>query len=238
MGPEAQQAHRLDRTLPWATLTHQLRDIWRPEAGRIHLRPSAMGITVVDLSPSRPQLWCGDIASHRTARDRLAQILASPPVAGPLRQTGEKELQSWLIAEAYRNGGVLTHLAPNMHFVTDEQHFAAEPKGFVCDLLAVRRTPSATIPVAIELKDKRLLTRLVQQVTNTAGVVDAQRDRFSHVFSAILGMEVKLDAACERWILWPANGQHAVDPWAGKLAAQGIEVRGYRADRGNFSIVR
>jgi len=93
------QARRLDNILPWARLAGDLIVSLRPHEHCLHLRASATGIRVVDLSPERPQLDRGKIASVAGAALCLQQIMASSSGASARRSTPEKALQSWLIAQ-------------------------------------------------------------------------------------------------------------------------------------------
>lgn len=129
--------------------------------------------------------------------------------------------------EAYAAGGQIAHLAPDMTFVTDEQRFPTQGKDVVCDLLAIRTSAQGTAPVVIELKTERQMSRLIEQVQAMADVVDAHRERFGRLFSAILSSSVVLDLPCERWMVWPAAPGHPVDPRASHLNGLGISVASY-----------
>jgi hypothetical protein len=218
-----QQVARLDAILPWARIVGELRGAWQPAEQLVHLRPSARGIRLVDLNSTRPQLACGLIERQRSAHAVFGRLIARAPGAEPARATPEKRLQSWLLAEAYQNDGRLVSLSPDLMLVTDEQKFPAEPKDFVCDLLAV----DGTAPVVIELKSERQMARLLQQVRTAAEVVDAHRDRFAALFAAILGRAVLLDQPCEKWIVWPAVVGHEIDPRGEELGLVGVRVVAY-----------
>lgn len=49
-------------------------------------------------------------------------------------------------------------------FVTDEISLPIKPRKIVCDLLALHVDGGRSTPVLTELKDSRILTRLVEQV--------------------------------------------------------------------------
>lgn len=229
------QAARLDSILPWARLTGELLVSMRPHEQHVHLRPSATGIRLVDLHPSRPQLDRGKIERSEGAAAKLRQLLDAVPGAPPGRPTPEKCLQSWLIAAAYRSAGKLAPLSNELTFVTDEQVFIQGNTKAVCDLLAIRRTKLGYAPAVIELKSKREMKRLVEQLTVAAHAIDSHRERFSSVFSAILARDVLLVDPCERWMVWPAS-EDAADPRTDELARQGIVVKGYRERKDGFSI--
>lgn len=224
------QAARIDDILPWARLVGELRDTWRPAEHMVHLRPSGTGVRLVDLDPVRPQLDRGKISRRQDARETLRRLLDQRPQGGPGRPTPEKRLQSWLIADAYRHQGRLEAMAPDLMFVTDEQRFLVGPKERICDMLAVQ----GSAPVVIELKSERQMKCLVEQLRVWADLIDAHRDRFARLFGAVLGRTVELDRPCEKWLVWPAAGSHAVDPRIRELADMGIRVVSYKESGQDF----
>jgi len=224
---DAEQAARLDAILPWAREVGALRGAWRPAEQLVHLRPSSRGIRVVDLDPERPQLDRGHIGASRSVPgnvyDALQRALDAHPTTVPARPTPEKRLQSWLIAEAYRHPAQCLPFAADLVFVTDEQVFPTESGKVVCDLLALRDGA----PAVVELKSAREMARLIKQLEDASEVVDLHRDRFAALYSAILGRDVALDRACERWLVWPALPGRDIEPRATELNALGIHVVSY-----------
>ena len=194
----ARQATHLDAILAWARRIDELRDLWHPAEQLVHLRPSSTGIRLVDLRPSRPQLDRGKIDSPASVRERFTRCLAKSYTNAPIRPTPEKRLQSWLLADAYRNGGTSPQLG--LELVIDEQRVPGQGKDVVSDLLALRHSAHGFAPVVIELKSERHMARLVDQVLAFADVVDAHRDCFAALFGAVLGRTVDLTLPCERWI--------------------------------------
>lgn len=232
---EEERAARIEQILPWARLAGSLTASWRPHEHGLHLRPSGTGIRVIDLSPARPQLDRGKISSRTDAVERFKQIVATSTGATLKRATPEKRLQSWLISEAYRHDRVMVSLSDQLTFVTDEQVFPADGARIVCDMLALRKVREGAVPVAIELKSRREMTRLEAQLDAIASIVDTHRTGFEQLFSAVLAKDVRLVGPCERWLVWPATSQ-ATDPRAAELTQRGVVVRGYREDRGRYSI--
>lgn len=106
----------------------------------------------------------------------------------------------------------------------------------VCDILALRRDSERCVPVLIELKDSRQLTRLVEQVVGYAELIDLHADLFAELFSALLGEDIRFDGPTERWIVWPAVGAGA-DPRTQELMDVGIRVAGYAVEGGQYSFV-
>jgi hypothetical protein len=224
------QANRIDAIQPWAKLAGELRDLVAASGQPVHLRPSGTGVSVVDLDPSRPQLERGRLTRTSGAPEKLRTILERSPGAPPRRPTPEKRLQAALIAEAYRCGGILASLGPDIEFVTDEQRFPGVDGDFLNDLLAIRTTERGPVPVTIELKSERSLTRLIAQVSQAASTVDLHLERFSRLCSALCGRNVTLSGPCERWVVWPALRGSEVEPRAAMFAAQGIVIATYREE--------
>jgi len=239
------QRERLGATVKWARkLRSNLQLILDEHGSRVHFRPSSTGITMVGLVPERPQ------------RGRRLQNLAS--LADDFeavftryccdidhgRPTEEKELQSFLIRESYRNGrriepingaSRLTDESVDLMFVTDEIALPLTNGKTVCDVLAFRRDGGRSTPVLLELKNARDLTRLVAQVEGYAALIDMHADLFAELFGALLGERIHFDAPTEKWIVWPA-ARPGPDPNEGKLASQGIRVVTYTKAAGRFDL--
>jgi hypothetical protein len=155
------------------------------------------------------------------------------------RITGEKALQSFLIAEAQTHGrrfasinsaSSTTDDPVELVFITDEIPLPVEGGKVVCDVLALRRDGGRSTPVLLELKDARMLTRLVEQVEGYGKLVDEHADLFAELFGALLGEQVTFDGPTERWIVWPAAGTEA-DPREEELRLKGIRVVTYTVDK-------
>jgi hypothetical protein len=160
------------------------------------------------------------------------------------RVTGEKALQSFLIRESYRNGRRLqpinvastpTNDPVDLTFITDEIPLPVEGGKIVCDVLALRRDGGRATPVLLELKEDRMLTRLVEQVVGYAALVDQHADLFADLFGALLGETIKFGAPTEKWIVWPAAGS-GPDPREAELGAKGIRVVAYEQHGGNYTL--
>lgn len=80
--------------------------------------------------------------------------------------------------------------------------------------------------VLLELKDARMLTRLVEQVDGYAKLVDEHAELFAELFGALLGEPVMFDGPTERWIVWPAAGA-GTDPREAELRKRGVRAVGY-----------
>lgn len=96
-----------------------------------------------------------------------------------------------------------------MVFVTDEIALPTSAEGtgrIVCDILALRASVDGIVPVVIELKTERQLTRLVEQVTDYAALVDEHADRFAELRSATFSAPAGVVNPCEKSIVWPMAG--------------------------------
>jgi len=225
LGFEAQQNHLL-RYIQWAERVGELAGLWQPSEQQLHLRPTSSGITLVDLDLSRPQLGRGRIGGKTGVRARFIELAAVGPGKPPGRSTPEKRLQSWLLSEAYNNDRAMVSLSSDLLFVTDEVAMPGRP-GMTCDLLALRTTAAGAVPVVVELKSERSMSRLLEQL-DFADVIDTHHDGFERLFAAMLGQMVTFAGPCERWLLWPAAGDHKVDPRVAELADKGVRVVAYR----------
>lgn len=191
---------------------------------------------MVGLLHDRPQRGRSGLRDlGRVARDFDALFTKHCVEVEQGRETGEKALQSFLIREAYTHGRRLasineasaaTNDPVDLVFVTDEISLPLDEGKIVCDVLALRRDRGRSTPVLLELKDARMLTRLVEQVEGYAALVDAHADLFAELFGALLGESVRFDAPTEKWIVWSAAGD-GPDPREAELRARGIRVVGY-----------
>lgn len=201
----------------------------------VHLRPTTGGVTLLGLTPDRPQRGTG---GHRNMNrlvddfDTLFDEHCVPTDHG--RETSEKAVQSALIRDAYEHGrsmemiGMATartndRVAPI--FAADELSLPDAGGEICCDMLALRPLAGEIHrPVVIELKWKRQMKRLVEQVTRFADLVEEHHKSFSGVAQALLGRPVQLADECERWIVWPRLEGREDEPREAALATHGIRV--------------
>jgi hypothetical protein len=241
---ERQRAQLL-ATIGWA---QQIQAILQPlldaHGDRVHFRPFSGGVAMVSVLHDRPQRGKSGIKDLRNLADHFEDLFQRHCVEIEQgRETGEKELQSFLIRESYRHGRAMLPLIEagrehgeelDLVFVTDEQLLPLGEGKLVCDLLALRRDPErGHVPVLLELKDARQMTRLIEQVESFARLIDLHADLFAQLYTALLGFEVRFSGPTEKWIVWPALGADA-DPREPELQARGIRVVGYRRDGDSF----
>lgn len=231
------QRQRLRSTVDWA---HKLRGAFQhlleSRGATVHFRPSSTGVTMIGLLPDRPQRGKSGVTNlTRLVANFETEFAACCRDVPHGRVTGEKALQSLLISQAQTNArrllsineaSAVTDDPVELLFVTDEIALPVEGGKIVCDLLALRRDGGRATPVLLELKDSRMLTRLVAQVNSYARLIDDHADLFAELFGALLGERIAFDAPTEKWIVWPAAATGA-DPQEGKLRTEGIRVVGY-----------
>jgi hypothetical protein len=241
-----EQRERLAKVIDWARrLRAELGSLLEQHGDRVHFRPSSTGVTMVGLLPDRPQRGKRFENVARLAQDFEALFAAHCRDVSHGRVTGEKALQSFLIREAQTNGRRLASLnaasaaadAPvELWFVTDEISLPIAREKLVCDVLALRRDGARCTPVLIELKDRRQLRRLVEQVEGYAQLIDEHADLFEELFGAILGERIRFDGPTEKWLVWPAAGV-GPDPRAQELLDRGIRLGAYTLNAEQYSFV-
>lgn len=232
MIPSARQAdvrrERLRKTIRNARefLNHVRERDLALRCGEVHMRPSSAGVALISLHPDSPQLGEGGL-SPKQAAERLATFSISRV---PGRSTAEKELQAFIVAEAYRHARRLHCIEPvgqPTWFITDELRLPHDNGGdVICDLVGVGLRGGRMVPVVIELKSERSLSRLVEQVTSYSRVIEQERELFAELAGVLLGRQVALVGEAERWIVWPApSGLERHDD---DLAARGIRRVSYQ----------
>ncbi len=242
---KVEQKRRLLATIEWAS---QLRSSLQPlldlHGERVHFRPGSSGIAMVGLLPERPQRGKSglrNLSALVAGFDAMFATHCRDIEQG--RVTGEKGLQSFLIRESFKHARRLqpineaskqTDEPVELTFVTDEISLPLADGKIVCDILALRRDGGRSTPVLLELKDDRLLSRLVEQVEGYSILVDEHPQLFARLFGALLGEGIRFDRPTEKWIVWPAAGV-GKDPREDELMARGIRVVSYREDGGRLS---
>lgn len=232
-----EQRRRLRETTVWAAgIRRELHKVLDAHGDRVHFRPSSTGVAMVGLLHDRPQRGKSGLRNLKKAASEFETLFSKHcQDIEHGRETGEKALQSFLIRESYRNA---RHLRPinvasaatsepvDLIFVTDEISLPLGEDKIVCDVLALRTDGGRSTPVLLELKDARMLTRLVEQVEGYSALIDEHAALFAELFGALLGESVRFDGPTEKWIVWPAAGD-ARDPREEELRARNIRVVGY-----------
>jgi ADP-ribosylglycohydrolase len=199
---------------------------------------------MVGLLPERPQRGKPGIKNLGTIRNGFEALFDQHcRNIEQGRVTGEKALQSFLVAEAQTNARRLVSLnrasaatdePVELCFVTDEIALPIQGGKVVCDVLALRRDGGRCTPVLLELKDSRQLTRLVEQLNVYAKLMDEHAELFARLFGVLLGEDVRFDGLAEKWLVWPrARTDH--EPRGQQLMDLGIRVVGYAQTTDGYS---
>lgn len=199
---------------------------------------------MVGLLPDRPQRGKSGLTKLERVRTEFEPLYARYcRDAEQGRRTGEKALQSFLIRESYTHERRLVpiNLASQdandpveLVFVTDEIALPVAGGKIVCDILALRCDHQRSTPVLLELKDDRMLARLVEQVEGYTTLIDEHAGLFSELFGVLLGEDVRFDGPTEKWIVWPAVGDGR-DPREDELLCKGIRVVTYEVLGSSYS---
>jgi len=238
LGEVVQQRLRLKDIIQWAQrIRGDLQDVLDQNGHRVHFRPSSTGFAMISLLPNSPQLGKGNLRNPKRLAARFEEEFQRWCASRQLgRPTPEKLLQSFLVSDAQTHGGSLNVLnraagdGTELYFVTDEVALPTIDGKIVCDLLAVRKGREGWIPVAIELKSARTMTRLVEQLCDFAVLVDRHLDLFARLASVRMGREICFEGGCEKWIVWPQLASGRPEPHEDQLAEDGIRIAGYRYD--------
>lgn len=246
MDVKEEQRRRLEATTEWALRLRAspLHSLLERHGDRVHFRPSSKGIAMVGLLHELPQRGLSGLTNLERAAlefETLFDQHCRNVTQG--RETGEKALQSFLIRESYMHA---RRIAPidsastetdepvELTFVTDEISLPVASGKMVCDVLALRRDGGRMTPVLLELKDSRMLARLVEQVEGYAGLIDEHAEHFARLYGTLLGEEILFDGPTERWIVWPEAGP-GKDPREEELRARGIRVVSYSKRAGAYA---
>ena len=126
MSLQRDQRDGLNQTIEWAKkIEVELTEVRESWLGEVHFRPTSKGVTLISLHPDRPQLG-EHFESMKILKKKFEEKYQIHCVdRAPKKRTPEKRLQSFLIANAYRNARRLMNLeggcdGAELFFVTDE----------------------------------------------------------------------------------------------------------------------
>jgi len=203
--------------------------------GKVHFRPTNSGITMVSLLPGSPQLGKPRYRVERLLENFEEEFCKHCVERKPGRRTPEKELQSFLIGDAYRNDRWLDPLTGNadddgrLSFITDELEFEALVGSSIprrLDLLALRRSEDRIAPAVIELKSGREMIGSINQLEAYASLLMKDQLRIEELCTAILGETIRFTDPLEKWLVWPGE-RDGPDRREEKLGNRGIGVIQY-----------
>lgn len=234
---------KLEDTIRVAHSIHtHLHDLSALHEGKVHFRPAANGVTMVGLLPDRPQRGKSGYDAARLRAQFDAEFEQHCVNITQGRATPEKQLQSFLISNAYQHGRAMqalqVHIPPDedtqLIFVTDEISVLHDERKVVCDILALNRTQRGDIPIVMELKSERAMTRLIQQVEDYAEIITIYQTQFEALFSALLGETIRFAAAPQQWIVWTSPNIDVPDPRETELLQKNIRTVGYVLQEDGF----
>jgi hypothetical protein len=173
----------------------------------VHFRASINSISMISISNDKPELGINCSAQKYSSSANLKNLIEQDiskvkSVKNPLRQTPEKELQSWIIISALTNNHSLP-FDPDIKFITSELAILSmSGKKTVTDILGYNETNQHLY--VIELKSDRLLKRLIQQVSDFENVIMQNQQFFSQLLS-IHGFASPEDFSnsIKKAIIWP-----------------------------------
>jgi hypothetical protein len=229
----------------WASrIQDTLGDILVERGHEVMFRPGSEAISMVSLRPDRPQRGKSGIRNLAgLAQDFDTQYRKYCVDIGQGRSTPEKRLQSYLVSQAQCNGHQLTSLESvsgikPVLFVCDEIKLPTGEGPRICDLFAVIGDDDGTwSPLIVELKSKRAMTELEEQLHAFSALVDAHTERFGNLASAVLNQTVTLCGPCRKWLVWPSDTR-SPDRRADGLREKGILCVGYNEVDGRYEFVR
>ncbi len=232
----AYQDYYIRQSTQWAEkIRKDLGDLQDREAHRVQFRPSTTGIGMVGLLPEKPQLGHSYSSTAKLTADFEGEFAKYCDGPAPRRLTPEKQLQSFLVADALTHGRHMHALnqasnksdaVVNLLFLTDELVIPSIRGDQRLDVLAVEHTDEGDGLVLIELKSERAMKALLDQTTAYAEFLQNHSVALSKLAAAILGREVNLVLPPRKWIVWPAEGEH-VDPREAEFLQAGVRVVGY-----------
>jgi len=229
----------------WASrIQATLGDVLLAHGHEVMFRPGSEGIAMVSLQRDRPQRGKSRIRNVAgLARNFEAQYRKYCVDIDQGRPTPEKRLQSYLVSHAQSNGHHLTALesvsglSPVL-FVCDEVKLPTREGPRICDLFAVTGNGDGTwTPLIVELKSRRAMKELQEQLQVFAALVDAHSGRFGDLASAVLNQTITLCGPCRKWLVWPSDTR-SPDRRTDDLKAKEILCVGYDELDGRYEFVR
>jgi PD-(D/E)XK nuclease superfamily protein len=233
-----QQMERLESIDTWAKQIQEELDGVGDHVP-VYFRPGSRGIAMVSIDLDRPQVGKSSLRNLKTISDGFDDLFQKHCMQGPCRPTPEKRLQSYLIAQALKNGRrllCLEHPGEEVYFITDEVSLPTYDGKIVCDLLAAVRINGGWRPMLVELKSERAMKRLIEQLDRFSYLIEQHLDAFGRLASTILKRPIQWSGSAQKVLVWPAVDK-PVDPRISELAQLGIRCVGYRDKGADFDLV-
>lgn len=175
---------------------------------KLHFRGSIGSFSLISLDRATPEQGKGDFTNKDQGRSFLKNGIVSllESKKATIKPGREKELQAWIINYAINNNHQLP-FSQNLTFLTSELAFQKCGKKVVNDILAIDADGSL---VVIELKDKRLQTKLKKQVNEFKQVIFENQQFFQEL--TVLLDKGAWNGNVRKMVVWPdANGRSRND---------------------------
>lgn len=248
---EHQADHYLKRMTEFA---RQRSPIWgRQQAAALaetfrYIRIGGNGFRAISIDPRQPcgelKGFPGSIDSFRDVLEKLKNLPVSDDPGSPGNNKGEHRLQAHLIRMALTQPEAMPKLLAceeifdELAFITDELNFDNKVRA---DLVFLGRKGETYFPVFIELKMKRELTRLVEQLGNAERIAQDFPKETTDFFSAAVAPDMKLESrqfevsAARSVIVWPraknpSRVKYSIGQWKNAGAGR-HHVVGFHAEK-------
>lgn len=248
MTPHAKREERLSNLLRWAKeIPEPLRTLHRDHGVHVHLRPTSSGVTPHDLGSGAASTRQPSIADLQDLVARFDTVLTKHcGPRTPLDFALESTMQTVLIKDAYENSRNMVMLGDATRGTNDEVAliFVADelsmPTGIgrgekKFDVFALRPFGDSYRAVIIELKIERSMKSTIEQVGGYGSILEAHMLGFESLATALLERDVRLEAKCERWIVWPELNPSPDEPQVSVFAEHGIRVITYARAGSEFT---
>ena len=165
----------------------------------VHFRGNLNSLSLISVSDKKPELGVA-CTEHLEWTEEIIWIYINKIKAKsiPQRPTPEKSLQAWIIRKSLENN----HLLPfdeSIRFITSELAITDETRGkVVSDIIGFDL--KANRIVILELKSKRQLSRLIQQVENFESIINKNKSFFDELL-CLHGLQVKEGPL--KAVIWP-----------------------------------
>lgn len=165
----------------------------------VHFRGNLNSISFISISHEKPELGV-KCNLHRKWDEEIIQNYINRIKAKPVpqRPTPEKLLQSWIIRKSRENNNFFT-FDNSIRFITSELAIVDDIKGkIVPDILGFDTEKNRL--VIIEIKSKRNLGRLIEQVKNFENIIYKNLYFFNELLE-LFGYQIKNEPL--KVIIWP-----------------------------------
>lgn len=167
---------------------------------KAHFRANENSFSLVSLSPKTPELGKSNLKTREKGMEALrSEEFAS--LKSPGRSTPEKSLQAWIISNAITNNYRLP-FDENIRLITSELAFKNdEDVRVVNDILGYCEKDKQIC--VIELKSKRLMKELINQVKDFEDIILKRQSFFTELLSLYDYQNHSEFSKIKKIIVWP-----------------------------------